>query len=270
MKLEDRDFFRLRDYMKQHFGINLEKKRTLIEGRLSNTIQRKGFADFSSYIDYALDDPDEITLLVSRLSTNYTYFMREEQHYRFLRERVLPEWVPRIKDRDLRIWSAGCSSGEEAYTTAMVLREHLTGEAKNWDTTILATDISENVLGLARKGIYPEEEMRNLPEHYKKLYFKQVEPGLFQIADNLRKQVVFGNLNLMEQKFPFKRRFHVIFCRNVMIYFDNKTREQLAERFYDWLMPGGYMFIGLSETMANLKTRFEYIMPAIYTRNIQS
>ncbi len=256
--------------MKDNYGINLEKKITLIEGRLSNMIQRKGFADFTSYIDYALKNPEEIALLISRLSTNYTYFMREEQHYRFLRDKVLPEWAPHIKDKDLRIWSAGCSSGEEAYTAAMVVNEYFGSALSQWDTTILATDISENVLGLARKGIYPEEEMKLLPEQYKKRYFKPVEPGIFRISDDLRDKVVFGNLNLMNTSFPFKKKFHVIFCRNVMIYFDNKTREALVDRYYEWLLPGGYLFIGLSETLANLKTRFDYVMPAIYRRNSSS
>lgn len=270
MKLEQKDFQRLKNHMKDHYGINLEKKITLIEGRMSNLIARKGFQDFGSYIDYALDNPDEETLLVSRLSTNYTYFMREEQHYRFMTERALPEWVPRIKDRDLRIWSAGCSSGEEAYTAAMVLNEYFGPSKSQWDTTILATDISERVLNLARQAVYPEEEMRHLPDAYKKKYFHKVEEGMYQVSDAMRKQVVFGNFNLMEPVFSFRRKFHIIFCRNVMIYFDNQTREALARKYYDCLHPGGYLFIGMSETLANLQTPFTYVRPAIYMRGLNT
>lgn len=266
MKLEDQDFIRLKNYIKDNYGINLDKKRSLIEGRLSNIVQKKGFTTFSSYIDHALNDPNEIVLLVSRLSTNYTYFMREEQHYRFLVERALPEWTPRIRDKDLRIWSAGCSSGEEAYTTAMVINDHLGLERSAWDATILASDISENVLAMGRRGIYPEEEMRNLSEKFKRAYFSAVEPGLYQISEDLRRQVIFANINLMAERFPFRKPFHIIFCRNVMIYFDSATRERLSNHFLQWLMPGGYLFIGLSETLSNLHTGYEYIMPGVYRK----
>lgn len=267
LKLEQQDFLRLKDHMKANYGINLEKKITLIEGRMSNLIARKGFADFGTYIDYALSDPDEETLLVSRLSTNYTYFMREEQHYRFMVEKALPEWTPKIRDNDLRIWSAGCSSGEEAYTTAMVLDEYFGMQKSQWDVTVLATDISERVLNLARQAVYPEEEMRNLSDAYKKRYFRKVEEGMFQVTDGIRKEVVFGNLNLMQPVFSFKKKFHIIFCRNVMIYFDGPTKEALAKKFYDCLHPGGYLFIGMSETLANLRTDFQYVKPAIYVRS---
>lgn len=266
MKLEDKDFLRLQTYMKENYGIDLSKKRSLIEGRLGNVIQKKGFSDFGPYIDYALSEPEEVILLVSRLSTNYSFFMREEQHYRHLTQKVLPEWTAKIKDHDLRIWSAGCSSGEEAYTAAMVVNDYLGPQKDRWDASILATDISEKVLGLARAGVFPEDELRNLPERYKTQYFTMVEQGLYQISPELRKQVVFANLNLMDAKFPFRKSFHVIFCRNVMIYFDTPTRERLVNHFFQWLHPGGYLFIGLSETLSNLKSNFEYISPAIYRR----
>jgi len=265
-KLEQRDFHRLKDHIKQRYGINLEKKITLVEGRLANLISHRGFPDFTTYIDYALAHPEEEALLVSRLSTNFTYFMREEQHYGFMVERALPEWIPRIKDRDLRIWSAGCSSGEEAYTIAMTLNEYFGAQKAQWDTTVLATDISERVLHMAKQAVYPADEMRNLPESYKKHYFHPAGEGVFQVTKSVRDDVVFGNFNLMQPTFSFRRRFHIIFCRNVMIYFDNPTKENLVNKFYDCLHPGGYLFVGMSETLSGIRSDFQYVKPAIYRR----
>ncbi|MDR2569814.1 MAG: chemotaxis protein CheR, partial [Oscillospiraceae bacterium] len=165
MRIEDKDFFRLRDYIKSNFGVNLEKKRTLIEGRLSNFIIQEGFEGFHDYVDDVFADKSgaKINTLMTKLTTNYTYFMREETHYKFMEEVALPYWTSTIRDKDLRIWSAGCASGEEAYTTVMVLREWFGQKIAGWDTTVLATDISLRVLDMAKAGIYPEEHFDHLP-----------------------------------------------------------------------------------------------------------
>ncbi len=268
MQISDSDFHRLRNFMQQNYGINLANKMSLIEGRLSNMIHQKGFDDFKSYIDHVMKDADaeELALLVSKLTTNYTYFMREEQHYKFLTNRALPYWETRIRDHDLRTWSAGCSSGEEAYTTAMVYDQYFGVGKQKWDTSILATDISQKVLNLAKTGIYSEDKLKMLPPAWQKKYFERVDDTSMKVREDFRKQVTFGFFNLMEKNMPFRKKFHIIFCRNVMIYFDNRTREDLIRRFYSVTADGGYIFIGLSETMSNLQTSYEYVMPGIYRK----
>ncbi len=268
LKIDQRDYRRLVDYMKSNYGINLEGKQTLIEGRLGVQIQRRGFSDFTSYIDHALSDRSgtEAGLLITRLTTNYTYFMREEQHFSYLTDTILPEWLPRIQDRDLRIWSAGCSSGEEPYTLAMVLLNYFARVPGAWDHTVLATDISAHVLQLARTGIYARESLQRLPDSFRTKYFTKIDEDTVRVTDQMRRQVAFGEYNLMEQCAPFKRKFHVIFCRNVMIYFDERTKQGVVDRFADQLEPGGYLIIGHSETLTGISTRMRNKRPSIYQK----
>ena len=268
MQIEDQDFFRLRDYIKSNFGVNLEKKRALIEGRLSNYIAQEGFGNFHEYINDVLADKSgtKVNTLMTKLTTNYTYFMREETHYKFMQEVALPYWTSTIRDRDLRIWSAGCASGEEAYTTVMVLHEWFGAKKNEWDTTVLATDISVKVLEMAKRGVYPEEHFEHLPLEWKNKYFTKTGPEEYKVKDLLSKEVVFTQFNLMGEFSRFKKKFHIIFCRNVMIYFDTPTKAALAKRFHDALEVGGFLFIGLSETLGGISGDFQQIAPAIYRR----
>jgi len=270
MKIGDKDFFRLRDYIKSNFGVNLEKKRTLIEGRLSNYIISEGFDGFHDYIDDVFADKSggKINTLMTKLTTNYTYFMREETHYKFMEDVALPYWTNEIKDNDLRVWSAGCASGEEAYTTVMVMQEWFgPTKIKGWDTTVLATDISTRVLDMAKAGVYPEEHFEHLPKAWKLKYFDKVGEESYKIKPVLAKGVSFGQLNLMSNFVTrFKRKFHIIFCRNVMIYFDSPTKQALAKRYHDALEVGGYLFIGLSETLSGIAGDLQQVSPAIYRR----
>ena len=268
MHIEDKDFYRLRDYVKMNFGVNLEKKRTLIEGHLSNSITQSGFDNFHDYIEDVLGDRSgaKINVLMTKLTTNYTYFMREETHYKFMQETALPYWTSAINDHDLRIWSAGCASGEEAYTIVMVLSEYFGFKKKDWDTTVLATDISMKVLDLARNGVYPEEHFDHLPPSWKAKYFTKIGDEEYKITDAMAKEVVFSQFNLMGDFKRFRKKFHIIFCRNVMIYFDTPTKAALAKRFHDALAVGGYLFIGLSETLSGISGDFEQTAPAIYRR----
>ena len=269
MTIEDRDFERLKKYMRDNFGINLEKKRMLIEGRLSVMIQQQGFNNFHDYIESVLGDRTgaKVDELITKLTTNYTYFMREEAHYNFMTSVALPKWTsPSIKDKVLRTWSAGCSSGEEAYTAAMVINEYFGISKNGWDTTILATDISPRVLTAAKNGVYPEGHLERLPERWQKKYFSDAGNRERRIAESLKKEVVFGQSNLMSSFSQFRRKFHIIFCRNVMIYFDNPTKAALTKKFYDVLEPGGYFFIGLSETLTGIYDGFTQISPAIYRK----
>ena len=268
MNIEDADFVRLRDYVKTNFGVNLEKKRTLIEGRLSNMIIQEGFNGFHDYLEAVFSDSTggKINILMTKLTTNYTYFMREEKHYKFMTDVALPYWTSTLQSKDLRIWSAGCASGEEAYTTVMVLSEYFGASKNGWDTTVLATDISTRVLEMGKNGVYPEEHFENLPAAWKSKYFTKVGSEEYKVTPAMAKEVVFGQFNLMGDFSRFKKKFHIIFCRNVMIYFDAQTKAALVKRFHDVLETGGYLFIGMSETLSGLSGEFEHVSPAIYRR----
>ncbi len=268
MLLKDQDFIRLRDFMYSNFGINLAQKRLLIEGRLAKIVADKGYKDFSEYIDNLMADKsgEEVSIIVSKLTTNFTYFMREEHHFEFMTNVALPEIMPKIRDNNLCIWSAGCSSGEEPYTTAMVLADYFGYEKRGLDSKILATDISQKVLGQAKNGIYGADRMSKIPSGWYQKYFTDLKNETYQVKQEIRNEVIFRTFNLMEPVFKFKKKFHIIFCRNVMIYFDAQTREKLAQRFFDTLVPGGYLFIGMSETLLNSNTKFTYVKPAIYQK----
>jgi chemotaxis protein methyltransferase CheR len=268
MQLTDNDFYRLRDFMYDNFGVNLAQKRTLIEGRLQSVLKEKGVKSFSEFIDSLLSDQSggEVSLLVSKLTTNFTYFMREEQHFDFLQKNILPDVVPKLKDNNVAIWSAGCSSGEEPYSIAMVLDDYFKTSKGGLDTRVLASDISERVLNAAKMGIYGEDRMSKLPGDWKKRYFVGLGDERYQVVPQIKREIIFRKFNLMEPVFRFKRKFHVIFCRNVMIYFDAQTRAALAEKFYQNLLPGGYLFIGMSESLINSNTNLEYVKPSIYRK----
>ena len=182
-----------------------------------------------------------------------------------MQKNILPYLFNKEKaTRDIRIWSAGCSSGDEAYTIAIILEEFLKGKGK-WNKQILATDISQNALKKARAGIYPMNEIEKLPKLWQKNYFERKDKENLIIKNNIKSEVIFRTFNLMN-KFPFKKKFHVIFCRNVMIYFDNQTKINLVNEFYDSLEDGGYLFIGHSETIERGKTKFKFIQPSIYKK----
>jgi chemotaxis protein methyltransferase CheR len=269
-KITRDEFMRLVVYMREHYGINLEQKQTLVEGRLWGVLSRKGFNSLDEYFQYMLQDKsgEEAKTLVTRLTTNYTYFMREDQHYKYLVKNILPGLTPTLKDKDLRIWSAGCSSGEEPYTTAMVLDDYFGKSKSQWDCKVLATDISPQVLAMAQEAVYPEDRLQNLSAEWKTKYFEKVDAELFQVRPFLKNEVIFRSFNLMEKVLPFKKKFHVIFCRNVMIYFNKETRDALVERYYDALAPGGHLFIGMSETVSKSDTRFTFVQPSIYKREL--
>lgn len=270
ISIMDREFYILIGYIKKHYGINLIQKKNLIEGRLSNIITEKGFDCFKDYIDFLLADKSglEETILINRLTTNHTFFMRESKHFEYFKDKVLPYLASTVKDRDLRIWSAGCSSGEEPYTLAMLLQEYFSEQKPLWDTKILATDISVKVLEEGEKGIYTKDSLDHLPSLWKLQYFTKMDDENYRISDKLRNEVVFRVFNLMEEAFPFKKKFHTIFCRNVMIYFDARTKIELVHKLYEHTEPGGYLFIGHSESIPKDAMEYRYIMPAVYRKEI--
>lgn len=269
LTITDKEFKQLASFIKDRYGINLkEEKKSLVIGRLNNVLNQMGIDNFTDYFKYVLSDKDgdAITTLVNKITTNHTFFMREANHFYFFRDTVLPQLVNEVKDRDLRIWSAACSSGEEAYTLAMIIDEFLGSSKKLWDAKILATDISEKVLDIAITGRYSIEQISPLPKLWQMTYFNKKTDASVEIKDSLKQEVVFRKFNLMSSVYPFKKKFHTIFCRNVMIYFDKQTKDELVDKLYDQLVSGGYLFIGQSESIDRETTKFKYIMPAVYQK----
>lgn len=269
LTLTDSDFQRLYTYIRKNYGIDLSKKKQLIVSRLTNTLTARGYTGFSQYVEEILSgrDKEMVTSMLNRLTTNYTYFLREEAHFKFLWDMVLPALAKRHeRDRVLSIWSAGCSSGEEPYTISMYLKEYFGAQANSWDTRILATDISQKILNTARNPSYQEESLERIPPSWKKKYFVKEQDGSYSVAQPIKQNVIFKTFNLMDP-IRFRRPFDLIFCRNVMIYFNQPTKDALVRRFYDATVPGGYLFIGHSEGLNKADCPYQYIMPAIYQRS---
>lgn len=268
ISITDQEFWQIVNLLKNTYGINLSQKKNLIVGRLQNHLHRSQFRSFSEFYDYVVNDSsgEAVTLLINKLTTNYTYFLRENEHFEFYVKTVLPYITSTVKDKDMRTWSAGCSSGEEPYTIAMFIDEYFGINKNGWDTKILATDISERVLSLAADGVYMTESLEPLKPMWRSNYFTKLGDDNSQVVDRLRREVVFRKFNLMERKMPFRKKFHIIWCRNVMIYFDAKTKHELVERFYDVTEPGGFLFIGHSESISRGETRYRYVQPAIYRK----
>ncbi len=262
--LTDQEFQELVTFIRQKFGINLGKKRLLIEARLFSVLAEKNISSFTEYFNLLRSNPEELNTMINRLTTNHTFFMREPRHFEFLKDVILPEITENRPDKCLRIWSAGCSTGEEAYTAVMVMKDWF-GLCSDWDYRILATDISTRVLEAAQMGIYSAESLQNLPTGWERKYFRKKEDQGYELSDEIKKEVIFRSLNLME-RFPFHRPFDLIFCRNVMIYFDQDTKNKLVQKFYHSLKSGGYLLIGHSETIQREIVPFRYIEPSIYQK----
>lgn len=269
IRITNEEFRRLAAYIKRHYGIHLkEEKKTLVTGRLQQVLVQHQFKSFGEYYDYVISDRSgrASAQLIDRISTNHTFFMRETSHLDFFREEVLPYLRKTVTDHHIRVWSAGCSSGEEPYTLAMIMHDYVKREKVWWKKQILATDIANTVLEKAIKGVYSNDAVAVLPAEWRKSYFKKYDDHHMIITDEVKKDVMFRIFNLMDRVFPFQRKFHVIFCRNVMIYFDQQTKMELVNKFYQALVPGGYLFVGHSESLDREQTDFRYVMPAVYRK----
>ena len=271
MQLTDEEFNLIRTLVYERFGINLtEAKRSLVVGRLQKTLRQLKFDSFMQFYEHLGQDNSGSALnaLINQISTNHTFFYREGAHFTYFRNMVLPEIKLRLQHeqrRDIRLWCAGCSSGEEAYTIIIEMMEFFRSEYNLWDAGVLGTDISAKALNNAAAGVYPYENVKNVPV-YAQHYFKKRHDDKWEVTAAIKKEVTFRRFNLMNKTFPFKKLFHAIFCRNVMIYFDQTTRDGLIKRFHDSLEPGGYLFIGHSESLGREQAQFQYIMPAVYRR----
>ncbi len=244
-------------------GIKLgEEKRELVKSRLTKRLYALNLNNFDEYLNLVGKDSSEFSEMIDSLTTNKTDFFREMPHFDFLSKEILPNIIGHSKH--LRIWSAACSSGEEPYSIAMLLHEILP-DINRWDIKILATDISGGILEKARKAEYHEDNVKDIPHSLRQKYFVKTPSNKFLVTDKIRNMVKFARLNLMGN-WKMKGPFDVIFCRNVMIYFDKKTQGTLVNRFYDLIEPGGYLFVGHSESLNGVVHKYRYIKPAVYLK----
>jgi chemotaxis protein methyltransferase CheR len=271
--LGDAEFQFLRDFVYRQCGISLsDQKRQLVQGRLLRRLRALGMKDFGSYCELLRKDPEgELGELASVISTNVTSFFREMHHYDLLVEQLLPRWLEEKKNGGrLRIWSAGCSTGEEPYALAMVLAEALERSGSKVDARILATDLSPQALETARAGTYPRERMGGVSEARRNRWFQRGEgayEGLARVHPRLRELVTIQPLNLLHD-WPMRGPFDAIFCRNVVIYFDKPTKQRLFERYAGLLEQGGYLFLGHSESMYGLSDSFELVGRTVYRKRV--
>lgn len=266
--ITDSEFLRIVTYVKKNFGIDLSQKRVLVGGRLENYLVRNGYANYNEFMEKVEKNPKggEATDLINILTTNHTYFMREAEHFEFMKNVALP-WAKSkaMGTKDLRVWCGASSTGEEPYTLAMIIKDFFGVEHAAWDTRLLATDISMKVLSHASRGVYLREDVDPLPVNWKRRYFKQISPEEFRVKEELKKEVIFRQFNLMDP-ITFKKRFHIVFLRNVMIYFQDDIKYPLIQRIYDHMEPGGYLFIGLTERLDRQMVKFNYVQPSIYRK----
>ncbi len=263
------EFFRIYRLLKERYGINMERKKEIVQGRMDNYIHINGYQNYSEYL-YALSADKTGKMeqeLVNILTTNHTFFMREFEHFEYLKKVVLPQLrVSEEKRRDLCIWCGAASTGQEPYMLAMLLKEFFGLEHERWDTKVLATDISVEALNHAIQGVYDREQIETLPDSWKRRFLKVLDDGnRYEITKEIKDEVLFRRLNLMDE-FPFKRRMHIVFLRNVMIYFDKETKEELMAKVYDAMEPGGYLFVGKTETIDRKNIPFQMIQPSIFRK----
>ncbi len=270
IKREDYEFIRtlVYDYSRINLGSD---KQELVSARIGKRLRALNLPSITAYCDLLRrpDGDDELSNLIDVISTNHTFFFREPAHFDFLENHVVPECTSDKsvhKRSTFRVWSSASSSGEEVYSIAILLSE--IGAAKRgWQWQLEATDISTRILKRAREAIYPEESVGKVrPELIKKYFQKGVGPqdGNYRVKPDLANRVTFRHLNLLGAAYPFSEPFHVIFCRNVMIYFDRPTQEELVRRLSERLVPGGYLMVGHSESLTGIHHRLKMVKPAIY------
>ena len=251
--------------MYDHVGIVLqENKRALVEARVNKRLRALEIGSYGQYLDYLVNDTKgvEMVQLTDAISTNVTHFFRENEHFDFTTE-VVNEWLAAGRTR-LRFWSAACSTGEEPYSLAMTLKN--VNAASTADIKILATDISTRVLKIAAQGRYEDEKIASIPSNVAKQSFKSVGDGMSEVVPDLKNDIMFRRMNLNKTPYPIKGVFNIIFCRNVMIYFDAHLRKRIVEQAHRLLQPDGYLIIGHAETLIGVDSKFKFVQPSVYRK----
>jgi chemotaxis protein methyltransferase CheR len=270
VQLGDQEFNFIRTVVEKNTGIILNAtKRQLVQGRLVRRIRELSLRSFGEYCELVRNGgPEELVALINLITTNVTAFFRESHHFDSLATLMLPEAVVRNETtRRLRIWSAGCSSGEEPYSIAMTTADFM-AKYRGWDFKILATDIDSNILATAASGVYPLDRLQGVSDQQRQRFFTMgvgAQAGLACIKPELQNMVTFRSLNLMDE-WPMQGPFDVIFCRNVMIYFDQPTRDRLLEKYARLLVTGGYLCLGHSESIQLQHPSFKLIGKTIYRK----
>jgi chemotaxis protein methyltransferase CheR len=274
LELSDDDYFRFAKMIYDLSGIDLgENKKELVKARLAKRMRALQLKSYSEYFEHLENDPQgtELVEMLNVISTNVTSFYRERQHFDYMDKVALPEIVARKKKagtNKIRIWSAASSTGEEVCTLLFVLADYLRSFS-GWDIKILGTDISTKALAVAEIGMYNLQKLREIPQVVQSRYLERVTRGneqLFKVRNELHDLAVFRRLNLMDETYPFQGKFDIIFCRNVMIYFDKETQGRLVQRMCRYLDEGGYLFIGHSESLLNLNTGLTTMAPATFKK----
>ena len=264
--LNARQFAQVRSLAYEQFGLDLRQgKEGLVAARLGKKVREGRFRSFDEYFSHVLADPTGLALveMIDALTTNHTSFLRERAHFDLLENEIVPWLAAR---GTIEIWSAACSTGEEPYSVMFCVLNKLA--AKPVAVQLLATDISTRVLATAQKGMYPAARVAGLPPAWVRAFLLNGQGewrGWYQVKPEVRNRIEFRRLNLIEP-FPFVKRFHVIFCRNVMIYFDRATQEGLVNRLAERLEPGGYLLIGHSESLTGIQHPLQYLAPAVYRK----
>lgn len=264
--MDDVTFNNFRKLIYEVSGISLsEQKRALVIGRLSKRMRVLGINNYEEYYKYVINDKSgsELIKLIDAISTNVTNFFREADHFDFLRDRLI-EWY-NSGQKQFKIWSSACSTGEEPYSIGMVVLEALS--RKDTEVKILATDISTKVLEHCKKGEYYSHKVENIPKYLINKYFTKKKVGddyVYVVNEDLKKIIKFARLNLKNTPYPMHGPFDAIFCRNVMIYFDESVRMSLISEIYRLLRKGGYLFIGHSESITSYQHKFKIVKPSIY------
>jgi len=269
-KFTDRDFNFIRQLVATNTGIMLsDAKRSMVYSRLARRVRALSLSSFDSYCALLKNnDEQEMVQFVNAITTNLTAFFREKHHFDFIAKTLIPEWQKTHNDeRRIRIWSAGCSTGEEPYSIAITLKEHFP-QLSSWDVKILATDLDTNVVAKAKSGIYTADRIEGLPKPMIKRWFRRGRDGSsdqVKVSSELQEMITFNQLNLLES-WPFKGGFDLIFCRNVVIYFNKDTQRVLADRYANVLRENGRLFLGHSESMFKISDRFKLVGNTIYDR----
>ena len=272
-RLSKRNFELLSRYIYNYSGIKMpHTKMTMLEGRLRRRLRATGLPTFDSYCDYLFKHDGieaEAIFLIDAVTTNKTDFFREPKHFDYMVQKALPDILNQYGDRRIRTWSSACSTGAEPYTMAMVLADVLAAKAPERDYFVLATDLSTDVLQKAQRGIYPSDLLQPVPAAMMQKYVMRASDSRrpeVRINPGLRSRVGFARLNLMDDVYPVGDPMHIIFCRNVLIYFDKPTQQHVLTRLCNCLLPGGYLFIGHSETVTGFDLPIKQVANTVFKR----